>query len=166
MRAITVRQPWAWAIMHGGKDVENRTRNIAGSYRGPVAITAGLVTDWQAAIGATLRYGIDENGNEWGGIDGAPLVKGSVVGVVNLTDVHSASVIGGCGRLEHDCPEHGTCRHHCSTWAFGPNPAGGWFQHLVLANPRPLPTPIPVRGRLGLWTLPDDIAAQVEEALR
>lgn len=24
--ALSVRQPWAWAIIHGGKDVENRTR--------------------------------------------------------------------------------------------------------------------------------------------
>ena len=38
MRVLTVRQPWAWAIIHGGKDVENRTRNLAGAYRGPVAI--------------------------------------------------------------------------------------------------------------------------------
>jgi hypothetical protein len=44
MRALTVRQPWAWAIVHGGKDVENRTRNLAGSYRGPVAIHAALRT--------------------------------------------------------------------------------------------------------------------------
>ena len=40
MKAITVRQPWAYAIMHLGKDVENRTRNIAGSYRGPIVIHA------------------------------------------------------------------------------------------------------------------------------
>lgn len=26
MRAITVQQPWAGAILQGGKDVENRTR--------------------------------------------------------------------------------------------------------------------------------------------
>ena len=30
MRVLTVRQPWAWAIIHGGKDVENRVRNLAG----------------------------------------------------------------------------------------------------------------------------------------
>ncbi|WP_409188395.1 hypothetical protein [Bradyrhizobium sp. RDM4] len=23
--ALSVRQPWAWAIIHGGKDVENRS---------------------------------------------------------------------------------------------------------------------------------------------
>ena len=30
MRAITVRQPWSWQIVNQGKDVENRTQNIAG----------------------------------------------------------------------------------------------------------------------------------------
>ena len=44
MRALTVRQPWAWAIIHGGKDVENRVRSL-GPYRGPVAIHAGLALD-------------------------------------------------------------------------------------------------------------------------
>lgn len=24
-RAIAIRHPWAWAVIHGGKDVENRT---------------------------------------------------------------------------------------------------------------------------------------------
>lgn len=24
-----MRQPWAWAIAHGDKDIENRSRNIA-----------------------------------------------------------------------------------------------------------------------------------------
>lgn len=27
-QAITVRQPWAWAIEHAGKDVENRSRSM------------------------------------------------------------------------------------------------------------------------------------------
>ena len=26
MKTISVRQPWAWAIVYGGKDVENRSR--------------------------------------------------------------------------------------------------------------------------------------------
>lgn len=29
--AISVRQPWAWAIIHGGKDVENRTKAPEGT---------------------------------------------------------------------------------------------------------------------------------------
>ena len=140
MRAITVRQPWALHIMQSGKDVENRSRNIAGSYRGPVAIHAALTADEEALRRLPMRAP-----------NGIPRVfhYGVVLGVVDLVDVHAMWA-----------DDDGRCDHCSSRWAQqGP-------YHLVLANPRPLSTPIPVRGRLGLWTLPDDIAAQVEEALR
>ena len=39
MRALSIRQPWANAIVYHGKDVENRT--WATNYRGPVLIHAG-----------------------------------------------------------------------------------------------------------------------------
>jgi len=84
-----------------------------------------------------------------------------MIGVVDLTDVHSASVIGGCGRMRHDCDEHPHgCREHCSPWAMGPT-SEGWYQHLVLANPRPLAEPIPYRGALGLRHLDDDTTARI-----
>lgn len=38
MKAITVRQPWAHAIIYMGKDIENRAR--PSSYRGPLLIHA------------------------------------------------------------------------------------------------------------------------------
>ncbi len=38
-RVLTVRQPWAWAIIHGGKDVENRSWPT--KHRGPLLIHAG-----------------------------------------------------------------------------------------------------------------------------
>ena len=25
MKALSIKQPWAWLIIHGGKDIENRT---------------------------------------------------------------------------------------------------------------------------------------------
>lgn len=146
MRILTVRQPWAWAIIHGGKDVENRVRNIAGNYRGPVAIHAAKVndTDAWAAMGRTnlAAYSRALDVPE-------PLIGGAIIGVVELVDVHSASVLDGCGHIRHDCPDHGTCRGHCSPWAQGPAP-DGWFQHLVLENPRALGEPISYRGALGL----------------
>jgi hypothetical protein len=40
MKALTVRQPWAWAIVHGTKRIENRSRHF--SHRGPLLIHAGL----------------------------------------------------------------------------------------------------------------------------
>ena len=39
MKALTIWQPWAWCIIHAGKDIENRswaTKSI-----GPLAIHAG-----------------------------------------------------------------------------------------------------------------------------
>lgn len=39
MRALTIFQPWAWAVLHGDKRVENRRRPT--SYRGPFLIHAG-----------------------------------------------------------------------------------------------------------------------------
>lgn len=56
MRILTVRQPWVWAIIHGGKDVENRVRNIAGSYRGPVAIHVALADAEHAPESLWLRH--------------------------------------------------------------------------------------------------------------
>jgi hypothetical protein len=36
MKVLSVRQPWAWAILFGGKDVENRSWNH--EYRGLIVI--------------------------------------------------------------------------------------------------------------------------------
>ena len=38
MKAISIRPPWAWAILHAGKDIENRTWRSA--IRGTIAIHA------------------------------------------------------------------------------------------------------------------------------
>lgn len=130
IRALTVRQPWAWAIVHGGKDVENRTRNIAGSYRGPVAIHSGL---------ADALLSSDELDRFWLHADGWPYAidrqYGVVIGVVDLVDVHT-----------HPYADHAEAV--CWPWGM----AG--HRHLVFENPRALAKPIPAKGRLGLW-IPD-----------
>lgn len=41
MIALSIRQPWAWLIVHGHKLVENRTWETP--YRGPVLVHAGKV---------------------------------------------------------------------------------------------------------------------------
>ena len=42
-KAITIKQPWAWLIIHGTKDVENRTWYT--DYRGPVFIHTSRLFD-------------------------------------------------------------------------------------------------------------------------
>lgn len=43
MRALSIRQPWAWLIVNGFKDVENRTWKT--KYRGEVLIHASKTYD-------------------------------------------------------------------------------------------------------------------------
>lgn len=38
MKALSIRQPWAWLILHGGKDIENRIWKT--NFRGRVLIHA------------------------------------------------------------------------------------------------------------------------------
>ncbi|GEL47428.1 hypothetical protein CHO01_25440 [Cellulomonas hominis] len=156
MRVLTVRQPWAWAIIHAGKDVENRVQTL-GPYRGPVAIHAGLgEVDRNNDASRALRAA---HGTE------APtqLHFGAVIGVVDLTDVHHDNTVRGASL--HCCSDsdwHGRdprCPGMCSPWAMADH------HHLVLANPRPLARPIPHRGGLGLRRAPADLVAAITEQL-
>lgn len=139
MRALSVRQPWAWQIIHQRKDIENRTRNVAGKYRGPVAIHASLKADELALARLPRRA------PEW--VTGLRAFHyGAILGVADLVDAHKSN---NGHRLIDAC-----CR---SEWA---EQWGVW--HLVFANPRPLSYPIECRGALGLWTPPDHVLAQLE----
>lgn len=156
MRILTVRQPWAWAIIHGGKDVENRSRNIAGTYHGPVAIHAALADDlgaWQALCKTSLAaWSRAMNARE-------SLLSGVILGVVDLVDAHHVSVSGDPERnFANVCWDNSTpIGEACSPWAEAM--VDGW--HLHLANARPLSQPIPYKGALGLRELPADVAAEV-----
>ena len=43
MKALSLKQPWAWAVVNGYKHVENRTRRT--NFRGPLLIHASRVVD-------------------------------------------------------------------------------------------------------------------------
>jgi hypothetical protein len=146
MRILTVRQPWAWAIIHGGKDVENRTTNIAGSYRGPIAIHAGLAPFEQD--NAASRVHSEMHGGQ---VD-TRLVFGAIIGVVDLHDVHYATreyepIGAGVSQI--------TDRTCCGVWAMRDH------HHLRLRAPRALRQPIPYKGALGLRELPADVANEI-----
>jgi hypothetical protein len=161
MRILTVRQPWAHALIHLGKDVENRVRNIAGEYRGPVAIhVAKRLPPFQEHW---------DEGTVVAGITGLrplfhdPRSMGAIIGVVDLVDVHLCRS-SNRGFMTPVCFDPITpVGSVCSPWAeFEPN-AERW--HLVLANPRPLAEPIPFKGALGLRRLDDATVALIEGAL-
>lgn len=121
--AISVRQPWAWAIIYAGKGLENRAwkpRNPALQVRGRVAVHA------------SLRMSKDEYVSAYDFISHTPspllcppagaLVRGAIIGSVEVVDVIH----------ESDSP-----------WWIGP-------RALVLRDPEPC-MPIPCSGELGFF---------------
>jgi len=88
MKALTVRQPWAWAIVHAGKDIENR--NWPTKYRGQIAIHAakGLTrTEYTETVDYIQhRYNYKNEIPSYENI-----IRGAIVGVADLVDCVSSS---------------------------------------------------------------------------
>ena len=147
MKCITIRQPWAWMIIHGGgylwppdiagvpqppiltwrKDVENRKWKT--THRGPLLIHAAQREiddddDYHKAL--SVYYG-----QTYAQLREIPdyLEYGSIIGRVNLVDILSDSE---------------------SCWAFPDH----W--HWIIEDPQPI-KPIPYRGIPGLFDFPDDL---------
>lgn len=75
---LSVRQPWAWLIVNGHKDIENRSWHT--SRRGRILIHAGQRFE-QAGYERVVRHmGIALP-------DKADLGRGGIVGVVEIVDV-------------------------------------------------------------------------------
>jgi hypothetical protein len=83
LRALSLRQPWAWAILHAGKDIENRKWNTR--VRGRIAL--------HAAYGMTLEEYQDGcdfiNSIKPNIVVPAfeQIIRGAIVGLVEITDV-------------------------------------------------------------------------------
>ena len=97
IRAITIQQPWAWAVAHGGKTIENRNWGLA--YRGPIAIHAGLT--WSEDGGRDARVLNALRGTD--ALTQTGLARGAVVALADLVDEHPDA---GCCRPWGQPGEH------------------------------------------------------------
>lgn len=129
LKSLAIRQPWAWAVCIGAKDIENRT--WVTEYRGPLVIQASAAKqDVNAFVkGSKGKLKTDD------------MTFGALIGFAELVDV-----VPLCKSLEDNL------------WATGPY---CW----VLANARPLDEPIPYKGALHLFELPDGISDNIRQQL-
>lgn len=178
MKALSIRQPWAWAILQAGKRIENREWRAAPTYRGPLLIHAakgctGL--EYQDAAGWMVDAGVAEQCGAWDfEVERAQaesrivvprladLDRGGVVGVCRLADVVAVDRMGHQRSTTHILPTGDRC-HQCDAagealqracpkrdrWFFGP-------LGLVLADVRALPF-VPFPGALGFFDVPDTL---------
>lgn len=129
MKILSIRQPWAWLIVNGFKDIENRTWQT--KHRGGFFVHAGqtmTAADFREAE-ETVRS-IDKNilSDLYAHAGQLQLQRGGIVGYAEITDCVSESA---------------------SPWFFGD-------YGFSLANARPLPF-TPLKGRLGFFEAPAEI---------
>jgi ASCH domain len=122
-RILSVRNPWAWAILHGGKDVENRSRPTR--HRGDVWLhaSASMTThEWDLACAFMAGIGARRPPPR------ETLAMGAIVGAFVLADCVTAHAspwfVGAYGYVVRDAvalPEPVPCRGALGLWA--PPPA-------------------------------------------
>lgn len=130
IRALSVRAPWWWFILHGGKDVENRPRRHP--FRGTVLLHAS--TWWQTIEALDHMRSFSPLAER----AGAPRVT------MEMVRPHGGRIVGRVDIV--DC-----VTGLDSPWFFGP-------YGFVLANPVAFAEPIPCRGALGFFPVPDAVA--------
>lgn len=190
MRALTIRQPWASLIATGAKTIE--TRPWRTDYRGPVLIHAGAhrpATFWHHHGDDDVPPSIDRVSMspywEWtedvddytsGGAYRWIGPLGAVVAVATLRDIYPIHDVcdvidtegvpvvwadDHCLHVEHDeiNVDYLEDERH-----FGDYTGGRWAW--LLDNVRPLPTPVPAKGKQGLWRPSDMLTHAVSHVLR
>lgn len=140
MKAITVLQPWAWLLATGKKRCE--TRSWKTNYRGEILIHAGkqnLTLCMKRETIFEARY------MKQTGVFDIDLATGAIIGKADLVN---------CVRIDEAI--HRLVREqHIEEDAFGNFSPGRYAW--VMENPVLFDTPIPARGRQGLWNWEGEI---------
>lgn len=132
MRAISIKQPWSWAIARGHRTVSNQA--VPTSYRGRLLVHASMGVDLSSCDSALIRAA------GWDPAD--PLATlGAVIAVAELTKVCSAGA------------DRGRCE--CGPWAEQD------AYHWRLSEVRALPRPVASLGWVGLWEPKATLVADV-----
>lgn len=136
MKALSIQQPWAWATLHGGKTIENRTWPT--HLRGRFIIHAGKTIDKTGF--PELRHLLNKIGAP---SEDDEFEVGAFIGVADLYACIRYNALGA-SNLRAD------------KWAAGP-----WC--FLLRGIKPFARPIPGRGRLRFFDAPFDVAIAAHE---
>lgn len=127
MKALSIRHPWAWLIVHGFKDVENRS--WATKVRGQILVHAGKA--------------FDKEGYGW--------VRREFpqIPLPTPSEFEFGGIVGCADLVDCVPPDSDITGRIASPWYFG--------QHgFLLANARPLPF-VAITGRLGFFEVANTV---------
>lgn len=136
MKALSIRQPWAWLVVNGHKDIENRVWQTA--YRGPLLIHASKGMTQQEYEHVCRFLESKDRLRHLNAILPLPseIERGGIVGSAEIIGCHS---------------------DHASPWFMGP-------YGFLLRNQQARPFR-PVRGMLSFFEVPDADPQTVDGAL-
>lgn len=143
MKALSIKQPWAGLIIAGIKTVENRSWNTY--YSGPLAIVSTQQPDKKEM--QTMK-------DKLGSLPPECAINGAILGTVNLTGLVWQAE-DGVTETDHPEPNGEFTTNAINEW-WNPQSVG-----FILETPHKLETPIPLKGRLGLFNLPPEILSQI-----
>ena len=134
---LSIRQPWAWAIVNGWKPVENRT--WYSNYRGPLLIHAGKREE-HGDIGYVLTMISQQTGEPLEALSERYQKEAQLGAVVG------ECLMVGCAdsQMDADCLMNRDQKACVPRWWQGP-------YGFVFENAKAWATPAPLSGRLGIW---------------
>jgi hypothetical protein len=135
MKALTIRQPWAWAIINAGKDIENR------SWRTHIRATIAVHT----AVTMSRKDYEDSCG------DIVLATRNPRLKIPAYDDLERGAIIGTVEIV--DCVEEADSQWFQGEYGF------------VLVNPKRLPQAIPCKGALNFWNVPEDIERRIKNTI-
>lgn len=127
MKALSLKQPWAWLVANGHKPIENRTWNT--KVRGEILIHASLRytdQDWAEAVAMVKRHAPQLLHQLRLARDREALRLGGIVGRAFLTNVFlpEPTVQLGTWRIPH---QYGFILEHAEPLPFAPCPGALGF---------------------------------------
>ena len=143
MKAVSLTQPWATLVATGAKKLE--TRSWRTYHQGPLLIHAASRFP-NAARALCYTEPFAETLQRAGYHEAFELPIGAIVGIVTLNGcISTGEALVGIDPAEHAFGDYGTGRF---AWQ--------------LTQAAQLVQPIPFKGALGLWTVPDEIAESLQ----
>jgi hypothetical protein len=150
MKALSLSQPWCWAVLHANKHIENR------SWQPPIEMIGQQIVLHAAKSWDDERQYVYREHGHLGLLTPIGMLLAMGLEPPSRRDLYQVSALVGIATIDRVVTKSDTLPEDQKRWFFGEY---GW----VLTNVLSLPRPIACTGKQGLWTVPAPLTAEIAE---